>query len=533
MPAVEALVVIDRPATPPPSDRVVADFLAGHAHVWHGGLADGLGEIPVSLTTVRPRWMLDVEPVHDVPAVSWRLSFDGCLVRAAAVRAVGAPDPGFDTRTGSGLEWGFRLVRFGAIVLNHPAVADRPRRVPVPPTALDGLRLVALHYGRFWRAWAAMRAVRLGALRRRADLVRLPELVKVTACRAPAEPLIRPAHGDRAAVKAAWDGRVSILVPTLRRYGYLRTLIDQIAAQTVVPLEVIVVDQTPAASRETVTGPGDHGIGFTVIALDHIGQCTARNEGLRVVAGDHVLFLDDDDEIPPDLIERHVVTLDAIGADGSCGGVDEDGVGALPPEFAYIHVADLFPTNNTLLRTEALRTSGLFDLQFDGGTNEDHDLGVRLYRSGQLLMFNPEPRVFHHRASQGGLRHHGQRVVTRARSRRSLVRRRLPTVTETYLLLKYQSNQSVHESELISAMATLSHDGGRLARLGRLVVATALLPDTWHRIRAVHRGAEALLAAGPQVPELPTALAAAPPAPTDRRAPDPSTTAPATPEART
>lgn len=83
----------------------------------------------------------------------------------------------------------------------------------------------------------------------------------------------------------------------------------------------------------------------------------------------------------------------------------------------------MFPTNNSLLRLESLRRSGLFDLAYEKGERANHDLGMRLYLSGAKLLLNPAAAVVHLRAPRGGLRQHKARVVTRSSSRSSVWQR--------------------------------------------------------------------------------------------------------------
>ena len=126
-----------------------------------------------------------------------------------------------------------------------------------------------------------------------------------------------------------------------------------------------------------------------------------------------LLYIDDDDEIGPDLIAEHLRRL-IDGVDASSGGVDDATAGPPPPGFRHRRASDNFPTNNTMLRRAALERSGLFDPVFDRGSRADHDLGMRLHLSGAMLIYDPDVLVFHHHAPAGGLRTHGARAVTRA-----------------------------------------------------------------------------------------------------------------------
>jgi glycosyltransferase involved in cell wall biosynthesis len=277
-------------------------------------------------------------------------------------------------------------------------------------------------------------------------------------------------------------------------------LLEQLRRQTVRPLEIIVVDQTAAGERDTNWPARFADLPLQVIERDQAGQCSSRNAGLDLVRGGAVLFLDDDDEIPPDLVESHLDFLRRFGVDASCGVAEEAGAGHLPREFTFVRDSDVFPTNNTLLRTEALAFSGLFDLAYEKGERADHDLGTRLYLAGARLGLNPAAAVMHLHAPRGGLRSHKARVVTRSASRASLRDRHLIAPTEAYLWCRYFNEGQVNEALLIRTVGTLRGTGSGARRLARLAAMIFALPDTWRQNRARLAQGQALLHNYPFIP---------------------------------
>ena len=181
------------------------------------------------------------------------------------------------------------------------------------------------------------------------------------------------------------NARVTVLIPTLNRYSYLQALLEQLRRQTVPPLEIIIVDQTPSDRRPPGLYEAFRDLPLNVIHQAEPGQCTSRNAGLQASRGDFILFLDDDDEIPADLIENHLSTLAEFGAEVSCGVAEELGAGSMPPDFRFLRASDVFPTNNTLIQRTVLRRSGLFDLAYNRRSRADGDLGLRLYLAGATL----------------------------------------------------------------------------------------------------------------------------------------------------
>jgi len=294
------------------------------------------------------------------------------------------------------------------------------------------------------------------------------------------------------------DKKVTVLIPTLNRYPFLRELLGQLGSQTVSPNEIIIVDQTDVSQRKDDLYEEFSDLPMHVHYLEKKGQSSARNLGLSHARGEFVLFLDDDDEIPDTLLESHLTALDSSGADVSSGAADEPG--ALKTDrLQHSQVSSVFPTNNSLAALEAVIGVGGFDTAFDGGQNEDHDLGMRIYLRGGLMMLHPEIMVLHHHASSGGLRAHGSRVITRGSSRQKLLHRHLPTPWDLYLSKRYFTPDQVRESLWLRALTTFSLRGSRLRKVLKVAIALVLLPDTWRRMKANERVAEGMLreAGGP------------------------------------
>ncbi|MGH9928463.1 MAG: glycosyltransferase family 2 protein, partial [Pyrinomonadaceae bacterium] len=297
--------------------------------------------------------------------------------------------------------------------------------------------------------------------------------------------------------------KVSVLIPTLSRQQYLRKLLGQLRDQTIRPFQVIVIDQTPIEERDTDLPSDFSDLPLSVLYQDRAGQCSSRNAGLREVGGDYVLFIDDDDEVSPDLIELHLRSLEHFRADVSCGVAEEAGAGRLPEAFTFARASDVFPTNNSLVRKEALEKSGLFDLAYDRGQRADHDLGMRIYLSGALLVLNPEISVFHHHAPAGGLRTHKARVMTYAGSRQKLAARHLPSVSEFYLTLRYFTRRQAREMMWLQTFGTFSVRGSKARKLLKLAAGLLYLPDTSMQCRKKRRQALSMMETFPQIPKLP------------------------------
>lgn len=486
----DALLFWDTRLGPPPDPSALLDQ---PDHVWHAGLLLGTGGQPSSIDLVAPTWMLNADPPADRPATSWRLSLAACLVRTEVVRRLGFVDPAFDSVTGAGLELGHRWVSQGAFCRHEPgllgATESRPALEPVGAT--DQQRFIHRRFGQAWALYVTLRS-----RRRRAGLRRL-RTVQAEPVPPPAI-LVRPAPPTPEATP-----RVSVVIPTIDRYPWLSTVLDHLAAQTVTPHEVLVVDQTPLDRRQDLAADAPAGLPLRVLTSEVAGQCTARNLALEAATGDLVLFLDDDDELPPDLLARHLARLAQTRADANCGIAVEPGEESLDPAFRRLRQSDVFPTNNTLLRRDALATSGLFDLAFDRGERADHDLGMRLYLGGNRLVLDPDAEVLHHHAPRGGLRAHAARVSTYRASRHSLTVRQALAPTELYLWRRYYRPDQVREATRLRLLGTFSRRGTPALRALRVLVQLGLLRDTRRQLAAAAARADELEREHPTIPPLP------------------------------
>lgn len=494
-----------------PAPEKVLEIVRRPGEVHHAGLRLGQAERPRLLDFVHPTWMLHRDPPLGISASSWRISLRALLVPARRWRA-GAVRGHYRTLDAAALELGWRWLWQGALLRHQPDLLapDAGSAGDFLPLE-DELRFLLDTAGRKWAWWATARAALSGSRRWsalwqgwRAVGSGIPsERSDPSDPTEPADPPDPTAPTDSPFPDALPGGpRVSVLIPTLDRYPYLLNLLEQLGGQSAPPAEILVVDQTAPARRRHDLAELFPDLPLRVLERDEAGQCSSRNAGLEAASGDLVLFLDDDDEIGPDLIARHLAGLAASGGEVSCGVADEVDAGPLPAEFERRRLADVFPTNNSLIRRDLLRRSGLFDLAYEKGARADADLGHRFYLAGALMVLEPGIRVLHHHAPAGGLRQHGARKATFARSRRRLFARHLPEPTEIYLMLRYFSRRQVGEALRQRAAGTFAVRGGALRRLLRLAWAALLLPDTLVRIAWRRRRAIELLGRYPRIPAL-------------------------------
>jgi hypothetical protein len=98
----------------------------------------------------------------------------------------------------------------------------------------------------------------------------------------------------------------SIVIPTYDRPDLLDRAIKSALAQTLVPFEVVVVDD---GSSRPVAVPADGRLRLVRLPAN-LGNAAARNAGLAAAQGRWITFLDDDDVLLPTMAERSLASLD-------------------------------------------------------------------------------------------------------------------------------------------------------------------------------------------------------------------------------
>ncbi|MBK8023623.1 MAG: glycosyltransferase family 2 protein [Chloroflexi bacterium] len=337
-----------------PDESTIARLIELPGHMWHAGLCLGMAGLPRLMHYTRPTWMFNVDPPHHVDATSWRVSLRACLVRTDVLRHLGGIATACTSLAGASLDLGLRALTAGLLPRHIPWMLPQPPAQGAPETlpVEDEFAIARSHYPSWQVFWAGMRGAAKGALS-------LSQAVRHTLARSTAQiPSVKwfpPPPDSQLTLEdlRATQPRITILIPTIDRYSYLRVLLDQCRGQTLTPHEILVIDQTEAEQRDHQLAQDFADLPLRVITMDEAGQCRSRNLGLQVSTGDYIMFLDDDDEIPPNLLETHLRNLLLLRADVSSGVVYEPPQQPREVQKNRIRASDVFPTNITLLRRKS------------------------------------------------------------------------------------------------------------------------------------------------------------------------------------
>ncbi len=198
--------------------------------------------------------------------------------------------------------------------------------------------------------------------------------------------------------------KVSVVIPTLNRYEYLKDVLHDLEKQEYKNIEVIVVDQTDSFRQEFYEG---WKLDLRVVNQQEKALWKARNRAIEMAVSEIILLYDDDSRVEPNWISEHLKCLDFYNADFSAG-VSLSMVGAkIPFNYSFFRWADQFDTGNAMVKKSVFRKVGLFDRQFEKQRMGDGEFGLRAYLSGCIGISNPNAKRIHLKVASGGLRQMG------------------------------------------------------------------------------------------------------------------------------
>lgn len=110
--------------------------------------------------------------------------------------------------------------------------------------------------------------------------------------------------------------KVSIITPSYNSALYIKNTIASVQAQTLRDWEMIIVDDGSIDnSADIIRDIAINDSRIKLIQKENGGSASARNVGLQQAKGDYIQFLDADDTIAYDKLERQVELMDQKGLD--------------------------------------------------------------------------------------------------------------------------------------------------------------------------------------------------------------------------
>ncbi len=196
---------------------------------------------------------------------------------------------------------------------------------------------------------------------------------------------------------------VSVIIPTLNRYEYLKDVLKDLEGQDYPHFEVVVVDQSEPFQSEFYK---DFDLKMTIIRQEEKALWLARNTAIEKAQGTLIALSEDDVRIASDWIRLHLKCLDFFDAHVSAGVFHPVGQ-EIPKDRAFFAIASQFATGNAMLYKSVFKSVGLFDRQFEKQRMGDGEFGMRVYLEGIRSISNPLASCIDVKAGTGGLREMG------------------------------------------------------------------------------------------------------------------------------
>jgi glycosyltransferase involved in cell wall biosynthesis len=264
---------------------------------------------------------------------------------------------------------------------------------------------------------------------------------------------------------------VSVIIPTLNRYKYLKDVFRDLEKQTYKNFEVIVVDQTDAFDAKVYNG---WTLNLRFWKQDEKALWLARNSAIQAAKGEFILFSEDDVRFDADFIQNHLKCIDYFNSDVS-NGVFFPEHQTIPESRNYFKFSEQFATGNAIIKKSVFMQLGLFDRQFEGQRMGDGEFGLRLYLTGYKCISNPKAFCIDIKAPEGGLRQMGSWDAWRPKG--LTAPRPVPSVL--YLSRKYFGRRSSVWEILLNVPSTFvpyKFKGNNKMKLIYTPVLTLLLP---------------------------------------------------------
>ncbi len=204
---------------------------------------------------------------------------------------------------------------------------------------------------------------------------------------------------------------LSVCIATYRRPERLDAVFEDLRRQTLLPDQVVVVDNDAAGSARQVIDR--HRAGGAPFRIDYAIQvqrniARTRNCTVALADGDWMAFIDDDERAPADWLQRLLEAARRYNADAVLSPVEpqlpEDAPGWISRgrfyDFPHQPEGARVPLNrmrfgNVLVKSAWLRREpGPFDERYGLATGEDGDLLVRLARQGANIVWSETAPVF-------------------------------------------------------------------------------------------------------------------------------------------
>ncbi|MFI0430097.1 glycosyltransferase family 2 protein [Mariniflexile sp. HMF6888] len=406
-----------------PNFSLLDELAMGEGDIWHSSLDQGYKNVfpEIVYQTVVFFWYAkDFDNLEK--SVSWRINPNAFVIRKQVWETFGGFDLDYENLQMSALDFGFNTLRYQGVVplyvkgLFEDLIEDvQISTKDIYTFYIKNFKLshsvYMLFRSGFWKPkdlkgfWFAKNKYRF---KDKSVLLKPREL--------------QPIKGTP---------KVSYIIPTMMRQDFTLNLLNDLENQTYKPFEVIVVDATPEAVRDSSLYHAN-AYSFKVVFKWQTtqGSCRARNEAIDLCTGDYIVFGDDDIRIQPQFIENHIRLLQTYNAE-ACNGLDiradhqqqtltdlDDKLNTMGDARWKVGAAQSFSNANSCVSRRIVNQLIGNDINYDGGYGEDSDFGLSISKLGVTVLHNPFSVNLHLKPPIGGYRFWGQQAGIKGKKRK-------------------------------------------------------------------------------------------------------------------
>lgn len=203
--------------------------------------------------------------------------------------------------------------------------------------------------------------------------------------------------------KLVLDKTIDVVIPTIGRKKYLFDVLNDIASQTHLPKNVIIVEQNPQLESvseldylKTENWPFKIKHTFT----NQPGVCNARNIALSQVESEWTFLADDD------------IRFNTTFFEDSFSEINKNGLAVLnyvclqpnqKQTYFKLHQTTVFGSGSSMVKSSSLKDLK-FNIDYEFGFGEDSEFGMQLRNKGTDVIYIPNLKITHLKAPMGGYR---------------------------------------------------------------------------------------------------------------------------------
>ena len=198
------------------------------------------------------------------------------------------------------------------------------------------------------------------------------------------------------------DETIDVVIPTIGRPEHLLNVLEDLKQQTLLPKNVIIVEQKVDAKEKSDFSFNSEDWPFRIIHVftHKTGACKSRNLALSMVTSNWVFLCDDDNRFGDMTISNAINEIKRIGADViNSAYIQKNEI----PFYSNLKQWGTFGSGNAFLKSDVAKKIK-FDLNFEFGYGEDIDFGCQLRNSGTDIIYHPTIEILHLKAPMGGFR---------------------------------------------------------------------------------------------------------------------------------